>query len=152
MLALRDATMLFSASPPAYMLIRKEMPLVLCVTVLRPIAQLLEAIIFARIVLIEQRMMILKSKTLEQQACVNAAMTQINLPDNLKKRINMFHQFLEIQHDKQACELLYGSSSNALYFFVECGGNFLGSFLDPIRFGPYANFPLCKKRTKFSRK
>ncbi|CAD7932981.1 unnamed protein product [Amoebophrya sp. A25] len=114
-LALRDAILLFSASPPNSMIDRDDdVGIVLCVTLLRPVGAFAEAVIFARVVLIEQRMMILKSKTMEQQAAINAAMTQIKLPENLHKRINMYHQFLEIQHDKQACDLLYNTSSKAL--------------------------------------
>eukprot|EP00392_Amoebophrya_sp_AT5.2_P011037 g11112.t1 len=118
-LALRDAVLLFSASPPTSMTDRDDSSVVLCITLLRPIGAFAEAVIFARIVLIEQRMMILKSKTLEQQAAINAAMSQINLPENLHRRINMYHQFLEIQHDKQACDLLYTTSSKALVLEIK---------------------------------
>ncbi|CAD7937067.1 unnamed protein product [Amoebophrya sp. A120] len=118
-LALRDAVLLFSASPPTSMTDRDDSSVVLCITMLRPIGAFAEAVIFARIVLIEQRMMILKSKTLEQQAAINAAMTQIKLPPNLHKRINMYHQFLEVQHDKQACDLLYNTSSKALVLEIK---------------------------------
>lgn len=99
-LSLRDAVLLFSASPPSHMVNRTEQPIVQTIVFLRPVGALVEAVIFARVVLIEQRMMILKSKTHEQQCAINSAIEQLNLPENLHRRINMYHQFLQIQHDK----------------------------------------------------
>ncbi|CAD7940778.1 unnamed protein product [Amoebophrya sp. A120] len=119
LLALRDAVLLFSASPPAVMTARQDTHLVLTQVMLKPVGALCQAVIFAEIVLIKQRMNILKSKILEQQTTINAAMSVLRLPENLRRRITMYHQFLEIQHDEQACKLLYHTSSRALVLEVK---------------------------------
>ncbi|CAD7971224.1 unnamed protein product [Amoebophrya sp. A25] len=119
LLSLRDAVLLFSASPPASMTARQDMPLVATQVLLKPVGALCQAVIFAEIVLIKQRMNILKSKILEQQTTINAAMSVLRLPENLRRRITMYHQFLEIQHDEQACKLLYHTSSRALVLEVK---------------------------------
>ena len=98
---------------------QKHTGLVMTQALLKPIGALCQAVIFAEIVLIKQRMNILKSRILEQETTINAAMSVLRLPPSLRRRITMYHQFLEIQHDEQACKLLYGSSSRALVLEVK---------------------------------
>ena len=56
----------------------------------------------------------LKSRAHELQTAMAAALTVMRLPTSLQSRVQLFNQYIELQYDRSALEVLYSLSSQPL--------------------------------------
>ena len=80
--------LIFAAPPPGVTELRAT-SVIAATAFMKPVGGLTQAVIFAEIVILKQRLNVLNAKILTQKATINAAMRALDLHPDVRKRIVM---------------------------------------------------------------
>ena len=110
----KKGILLFNCSPRTFQLASPSAWLAMVISLLQIAGTLLSAFLASEIVVIAQRMRLLEFRAHQLQAVLMEAFEILSLPRHLRTRVHRYNQFLEIQYDKAALDVLYSTSSEAL--------------------------------------